>query len=244
MKVDEVKATDLMVGHRWISGYEGLYSITDNGMVYSYKSSKFLKPHPNHRGYFMVDLYKNGEARKVVVHRLVAQAFIPNPENKPEIDHVDTDRQNNKVSNLIWCTRKENCNNPLTLKHSGEARKGEKHYLYGKKLSEETKLKMSNARKGRIVSHETRQKIGNANRGRVLSTDARLKMSLAHKGKRMGVCHSQSKRIKQYDKKMNIIKVWDSISDASRKLGILTSSISQCLTSKTKTAGGFIWKYA
>ena len=174
-----------MLGHRWVLGYEGLYSITNDGMVYSYKSSKFLKPHSNHRGYLMVDLYKNGKARKGVVHRLVAQAFIPNPENKPEIDHIDTDRQNNKVSNLIWCTRKENCNNPLSLKHSGEARKGEKHYLYGKQLSEETKLKMSNARKGRIVSHETRQKTGNANRGRVLSADARLKISLARKGKMM-----------------------------------------------------------
>lgn len=51
------------------------------------------------------------------IHRLVAETFIPNPQNKKDVDHVDTNRQNNCVWNLRWATRKENCNNPLSLKH-------------------------------------------------------------------------------------------------------------------------------
>ena len=74
-----------MVGYEWVVGYENLYAISDKGDVYSYRSHKYLKPHPNHKGYLMVDLYDEfGARKKGVIHRLVAEAFIPNPDNKPE----------------------------------------------------------------------------------------------------------------------------------------------------------------
>lgn len=63
----------------------------------------------------------------VYLHRAVAELFIPNPENKREVDHIDTDRLNNNVNNLRWCTQKENNNNNLTLQHYSEANTGEKH---------------------------------------------------------------------------------------------------------------------
>lgn len=163
-----MKANELMIGHKWIEGYEGLYSISSQGEVYSYKHDIFLKQHPNHRGYLMVDLYKEGKSKKGIIHRLVAKAFIPNPYLLPEVDHIDTNRQNNVVDNLRWCTRKENCNNPLSLKHAGYSRCGEKHYLYGKRLSEETKKRMSDAHTGKYLSEETKRKIGNANRKHIL----------------------------------------------------------------------------
>lgn len=62
--------------------------------------------------------------KRYSVHRLIAEAFIPNPENKPFIDHINTIRDDNRVQNLRWCTYEENQNNPLTLKKMSEAKKG------------------------------------------------------------------------------------------------------------------------
>ena len=176
----------------------------------------------------MVDLWKDGKCKKGIVHRLVAKTYIPNPCNLPEIDHIDTNRQNNNVNNLRWCTRKENCNNPLSLKHSSKSRKGKKNYLYGKSLSEEIKAKMSAALIGHPVNEETRRKIGNANRGHVMSEEQKQLLSKSHKGRRMGKDNQNAKEVRQYDKYGNFIKLWECISDASRELGISVSSICNC----------------
>lgn len=95
-----------------VGGYEGLYQVSNLGRVKSFKgvSERILKLHVDNSGYVHVDLYKNNNHRCPTVHRLVAQAFIPNLENKPEVNHIDEDKTNNMVSNLEWCTRKENCN--------------------------------------------------------------------------------------------------------------------------------------
>lgn len=237
-----MEAKDLMLGFKYIPHYENLYSIDRSGNVFSHISGKILKPHPNHRGYLMVDLYKDGKVKKGVIHRLVAITYIPNPNNLPEIDHIDTDRQNNNVNNLRWCTRKENCNNPLSLKHSSESRKGEKNYLYGKSLSEEIKAKMSAALIGHPVSEETRRKIGNANRDHVMSEEQKQLLSKSHKGKQMGKENHNAKEVRQYDKYGNFIKLWECISDASRELGISVNSICNCIKGLSKTSGGFIWR--
>ena len=63
--------------------------------------------------YKIVSYMDNGKQKNIAVHRLVAIAFIPNPENKPEVDHINVDRKDNRVENLRWATRKENMSNPL-----------------------------------------------------------------------------------------------------------------------------------
>lgn len=91
-------------------GYEGLYAATRDGKVWSYKSGRFLTPSNNGKGYLKVNLNKDGKSTQKLVHRIIAETFIPNPENKPQVNHIDEDKTNNKVSNLCWMTAKENTN--------------------------------------------------------------------------------------------------------------------------------------
>lgn len=83
------------------------YFVTDNGKVFSSKSSKYLKPFIGGRGYLYVHLKVNGIKINYSVHRLVAIAFIPNPENKPTVNHNDCDKKNNNYWNLSWATYSE-----------------------------------------------------------------------------------------------------------------------------------------
>lgn len=85
-----------------IKGYEGLYKISTDGQILGIKSNKTLKPDINQDGYCRVRLYKDKECKHYSVHRLVAQTFLPNPDNLPEVNHKDEDKTNNCVENLEW----------------------------------------------------------------------------------------------------------------------------------------------
>ena len=92
-----------------IEGYE-LYKVSNYGRVKSLKfgKEKILKPRKNTKGYFQVQLWKDGKEKNYFVHRLVAITFIPNTENKPEVNHKDENKENNCVWNLEWCDRQYN----------------------------------------------------------------------------------------------------------------------------------------
>ena len=96
-----------------VPGYIGLYKVSNYGRVKSVKKQLVLKTCGSGNRYKTVALC-NGMRKTFRVHRLVAAAFIPNPENKPCIDHIDGDRANNHADNLRWVTVKENQNNPIT----------------------------------------------------------------------------------------------------------------------------------
>lgn len=100
-----------------IEGYEGLYQISSKGRVKSLgngssgnSKEKILKSNKNEYGYLRVNLWKEGKRENHKIHRLVATAFLPNPNNLLEINHKDEDKTNNKVDNLEWCNRKYNTN--------------------------------------------------------------------------------------------------------------------------------------
>lgn len=100
-----------------VNGYEGLYKVSNIGNILSLKfnrgkKEKLLAKTLNQWGYYFVCLTKNEKKDTSSIHRLVAEAFIPNPENKNTINHKDGNKINNHVSNLEWCTISEN------LKHS------------------------------------------------------------------------------------------------------------------------------
>jgi len=92
-----------------IKGFEN-YEVSTEGQVRNKTTGRILKPYDNGRGYLEVSLSVNGKRAAKTVHRLVAKSFIPNPENKPEVNHIDEDKTNNGVKNLEWMTSKENAN--------------------------------------------------------------------------------------------------------------------------------------
>ena len=87
------------------------YSITKDGKVFSHNTNSYLMPF-NNSGYLRVSLSTENKCKKFLVHRLVAEAFIPNNDNKKLVNHIDGNKQNNDISNLEWCTYSEN------LKHA------------------------------------------------------------------------------------------------------------------------------
>lgn len=91
-----------------VVGFENYYSVSDSGEVFSKRSGKYLKLAHKKNGYVYTELNVNGVTTYKRVHRLVAEAFIPNPENKPFVNHIDGNKSNNSVSNLEWVTGSEN----------------------------------------------------------------------------------------------------------------------------------------
>lgn len=103
-----------MIKEYWkpVVGYEGLYMVSNWGRVKSIKFGKerILKQWTNKDGYLQVSLFKNNKRKNFRVHRLVAEAFIPNLDNLPQVNHRDENPLNNNVDNLEWCSAKYNCN--------------------------------------------------------------------------------------------------------------------------------------
>lgn len=137
------------------------YQISNMGRVKSLNygrtgKERVLKQGIDKYGYFRVNLYKDKKRKHFSVHRLVATAFIPNPQNLPCVNHKDENPQNNCASNLEHCTHQYNNNYGTRNERVSIAHKGKKH-------TQETKDKMSKAKKDKKQSQEHKNKIGKAN---------------------------------------------------------------------------------
>ena len=178
---------------------------------------KILKQNENRYGYMQVRLCKNSETKNYTVHRLVAMAFMPNVMNYKCIDHRDTNKHNNNVLNLVWCTQKQNANNELSKKKMSKSQKG-------KHRTEETKKKISVAKKGKHRTEETKKKISVANKGKTLSEEHKKKMS------EKVICIETG-------------EIFPSVNETSRELKISASNISQVCRGNRKQAGKLTFRY-
>ena len=132
------------------------HQVSNLGNVRNKRTGKVLSQSPNYAGYIV--------CRAGRVHRLIALAFIPNPENKPEVGHKNAIRNDNRIENLYWCTHKENCNEQSFKDNVSKS-------SLGRVFSEESKLKMSEARLGRKfgqMSEEGKKNISDSLKGRAI----------------------------------------------------------------------------
>ena len=115
---------------RDIKGYEGKYMVSNTGKVKSLNYNRtgkegIMESHVNVYGYLRVKLCKDGRKKWYMINRLVAQAFLPNPDNLPEVNHKDEDKTNNCVENLEWCSKLYNANYGTRSKRSAEKRRND-----------------------------------------------------------------------------------------------------------------------
>lgn len=110
-------ATEKIEIWKYIKGYENLYQISNLGRVKSMgngnssnSKERILKPTTNNKGYLYIGLCKDGKVKYYLVHRLVANSFIDNPDNYNEVNHINEDKTDNRVNNLEWCSREYNIN--------------------------------------------------------------------------------------------------------------------------------------
>lgn len=176
-----------------IKGYEGLYKVSNLGRVKSLNynrtgNEKDLKININEHGYKYVTLCKNSKLKVMTIHRLIANAFIPNPNKYPCVNHKDEVKTNNSIDNLEWCTYKYNNN-------------------YGTK----------------------KERISKSNTGKKKSKEAVLKM-----------IEKRSVKVYQYDREINLVKIWKSARECGRN-GYNTGHVASCCRGEEKTHKGYIW---
>ena len=225
-----------LIKEEWkpIAGYDN-YMVSNWGRVKSLnykrtKKEKIINPSKHKKGYLCLNLYKERNKIKIYVHRLVAKAFqdvCGEWFEGCEIDHLNTKRDDNRAENLRVCTKKENCNNPLSLRHYSE-----------KIITEEHRKKISEALTGKPRSEDTKRKLSLAHKGKRLSEETKKKMSIANTNH-----PSMSKSIVQLDLSGKLIMEYPSSNEAGRK-GFSQGSITNCCRGKRNKHHGYRWMYA
>lgn len=247
-----------------IPNYEGYYQVSNLGRVRSnhntrYHKPKILKNIPR-SGYVSVILCKNKSQKNVFVHRLVAECFIPNPENKPCVNHIDGNKANPCVTNLEWCTQKENISHAIksglfnpteNLSSSiGKSRRTtqpiyqfDKNGKFIKKWDSCRDICDYFGVKDNHIYDCISGKYHSAygfiwSKTETIEPQKRISVAKHNGGGRKGT------KINQYDLDGNFICSFSSQKEASSNTKARQSGISLCCKGKIKTAGGFIWKYA
>lgn len=227
-----------------IDNIETNYSVSEDGIIRNDNTNKILSQRIQ-QGYCHVGLTINGKAKSCRVHRLVAQAFIPNPENKPYVNHIDGIRSNNNVENLEWCTPKENTQHAVKtgLMLPTRERAVIQFSLEGERLAEYVSLaeaarQTSSSVEKIILCCQMQRKTHNNFQWRYKEDDA-SSIQATEKPKTL------AKKVAQLDPKTGeILNIYDSMCQAAKAVGGTQSAITHVIKGdkSTKTHKGFGWK--
>lgn len=240
-----------------VVGYEGIYEVSNIGNVRSLDRidcagrhlqgcNKSTRVNPS-TGYPVVHLCKDGGHKLREVHRLVAEAFIPNPENKREVDHINTVRNDNRVENLKWVTSSENKYNPITNQRMSDWQSDGKSPACGRKIDEKQKRALQEGYAKYVKEH------GPPFTNRKHSEETKAKMSIQsskqwsreeYRDKFAGRSKAGKTPVSQYTLDGEYITTYESANQAAIKTSGYATNIINCCKGKRKNACGYIWKYA
>lgn len=256
-----------------IEGYEGRYQVSNCGRIRSFltkgvrnkvemydESSHIIKPILDTFGYHVVNLRKNNGMKGIKIHRLVAKAFIPNPNNLPQVNHKDGNKQNNNLDNLEWVTAKENIAHsfstglhmegsdyPITIIH-----KEKLHEVVGlrklglsfREIGEQFGVEKSTA--ANICRNKTYLKYYNEEefKAKVDAFVEKNKKKFYRKDRRtLNANGVPSRKVIQKDKNGIVVGEYESITVAAQANGVLHTSIVNNLKGRSKYCGGYKYEY-
>lgn len=254
---------------REIDGYGGLYQISSFGRV---KNSKglIMAQKPSKDGYVRIQLFKDKKYKAEYVHILVGRAFIPNPQNKPEINHIDADKSNNHVGNLEWVTRRENHFHAVSMglkpvrpnigkfgSACSQAKPILQYDLNGnfvKKWEAYIEAAKGTGAKASAISSCARGK-GRTAGGYIwveyrggdipirIPSLADAVSSAKKENKQNARKPKTCKKVIQCSQNGEFLKLWDSVKQIEKMTGYVDKPIYSCCKKTRKSAYGYIWKY-
>lgn len=230
-----------------IKGHER-YVVSEEGVVTNTKTGKALSWHLNENGYMYVSLHREGKSNTRTVHRLVAEAYIPNPENKPFVNHKDANRANPHKDNLEWCTQSENICHAYRLGNMSQKQnfsQEELDWLLDEFLKNKSMTELAKSL-GVGLSRLTINLRNRAHKtGRVPEFEAML---IEQKRQRNTEANAEKRKpVIQLDTSGNVLAEYPSATAATRALGKSSSGpIHNALNPNNpqKIGYGFQWKYA
>jgi hypothetical protein len=225
---------------RDVVGYEGLYQVSIDGEVKNVKTGRILRPCKSHKGYLLTYLYKDGKGKGYSVHRLVARAWIPNPDNLPQVNHINEDKTDNRVENLEWVTAKENVNWATGIERAAKTKRG----VYNIKTS---KPVYQYTLDGQFIkeypsTHEVERQTGFSHTNISACCLGKYGRKTAYGYKWCYKYEEPVKSIIALDKQGRIVHVFPSTMEAGRN-GFNQSCVSACCIGKQKTHKGLFWRY-